>query len=302
MTGPRIAVFAFSDVGHACLGHLLEKGENVVSCYTYSEPPGASGWPPSVAELARSRGVPFRTDVDWGKAAEVFQARALSPDLIFSFYYRDILPPAVLGIPRLGAWNVHGSLLPKYRGRAPVNWAVLEGATETGATLHAMTPEVDSGDIVDAEKVEIGPDETAFEVQRKVVGAAVRVLERQLENLKAGRAPRRPQDPGQAFSRGRRRPEDGEIEWNQPVQAVHNLVRAVTHPYPGAFTDAFGGKTYLWKSRVPGLAAHDSFPGRVHVERGRLYVCCGDDRFLEILALQREGKSEVSAEEWIQSP
>ncbi len=196
-------------------------------------------------------------------------------------------------MPRLGAFNIHGSLLPKYRGRAPVNWAVLQGEKVTGATLHWMAEKPDSGDIVDQQEVPIGPEDTALEVQRRVTAAAVQVLERRLEQLKSGSAPRRPQKEAEATTFGKRGPEDGRIDWTRTAGQVHDLVRAVTHPYPGAFTDIFGGKTYLWKTRLPGLGAHDNFPGQIRTEGGTLYVACGDDRYVEVLRLQREGEEEM---------
>ena len=295
---PRILVFAFSDLGHRCLEYLIGRGENVVGCYTYADPPVPGEWPPSLPALCRDRGVPCWTDVKWS-AEEIFHVRTLAPDLIFSFYYRELLPREVLALPRLGAFNMHGALLPKYRGRAPVNWAVLEGETETGATLHQMVEKADAGPIVDQEKVRIGPDDTAFDVQKRVTEAAVKILERQIEALGRGAAPRRPQRLEDGFYRGRRRPEDGLIDWNRPSGRVHDLVRAVTHPYPGAYTDLFGGKTFVWKTRLPGLAVHDGFPGQLLVESNRLLVCCGDDRYLEILVLQPEGKPEMTAAQWV---
>ena len=170
----------------------------------------------------------------------IVRLRIAAPDLVFSFYYRRVLPEEMLAVPRLGAYNMHGSLLPKFRGRAPVNWAVLKGETRTGATLHAMTPRADAGPIVDQEAVPIGPEDTAFDVQKRVDAAAVAILARRLEELKAGTAPSRPQDDAAATRFGRRRPEDGRIDWSRPAREVHDLVRAVTHPYPGAFTDLFG--------------------------------------------------------------
>jgi len=291
----KIAVFAYSDTGHACLKFLLERGENVVLVVTHADDPREPRWFPSVSELARSRGLdPIVLDGPRAPDA-VPRVEAASPDLLFSFYYRGILPEKFLRLPRLGAFNVHGSLLPKYRGRAPVNWAVLRGETVTGATLHVMTEKPDAGDIVDQEEVPIGPDDTAGEVQERVSRAAVKILERRLEDLKKGTAPRRPQDESQATTFGRRTPEDGRIGWNHSAQEVHDLVRAVTHPYPGAFTDIFGGKTFIWKTRLPHLGAHDNFPGQIRTEQGKLYVACEDDRYVEVLRLQREGEEEVDA-------
>jgi methionyl-tRNA formyltransferase len=286
----RIAVFAYSDTGHECLKFLLDSGENVVFVGTHADDPSETAWFGSVAELAKSRGIEPALIDDPEVTAAQGKLTAAAPELLFSFYFRHVLPPEVLKLPRLEAFNMHGSLLPKYRGRAPINWAVLNGETETGATLHVMTEKADAGDIVDQERVEIGPDDSALDVQHRVTAAAVRILERRIEELKAGTAARRPQDESQATRFGRRRPEDGHIDWSRSAKRVHDLVRAVTHPYPGAFTHVFGdGKTYIWKTRLPNLGGHDNFPGQVRREEGRLFVACGDDRYVEVLSLQREG-------------
>jgi methionyl-tRNA formyltransferase len=294
----RIAVFAYSETGHECLRALLDRGENVVLVVTHADAPGEQIWFPSVAELARARGIE-PVIVDAPDAALVERARAAAPELLFSFYFRHLLPGEILSLPHLGAYNLHGSLLPKYRGRAPVNWAVARGETQTGATLHSMAKKADAGDIVDQETVPIGPDDTAYEVQKRVTQAGVKILERRLAELKAGTAPRRPQDEAAASTFPRRSPEDGRIDWTRPAEQVHNLVRAVAHPYPGAFTDVFGGKTIIWKTRLPHLGAHDNFPGQVRAEQGRLYVACGDDRYVEVLRIQREGQNEIDARHFL---
>ncbi len=291
----RIAVFAYSGTGHACLQLLLDRGERVVFVATHRDDPGEERWFPSVGELARSRGLEPIVMENPLDPQSIARLCAAAPDLLFCFYYRRLLPDEMLSAPRLGAYNVHGSLLPKFRGRAPVNWAVLKGETRTGATLHAMTPRADAGPIVDQEAVPIGPEDTALEVQQRVTGAAVAVLARRIEELKAGTAVARPQDEAAATRFGRRCPEDGRIDWTKPAREVHDLVRAVTHPYPGAFTELFGPKTYVWSTRLPGLAAHDTFPGQVRGEEGRLHVACGDDRYVEILRLQVEGGEETDA-------
>lgn len=295
----KIAVFAYSETGHACLKHLFDRGEQVVFVGTHADEPGETAWFPSVAELAKSRGVEPALVDDAHEPSLVSAVKAAGPDLVFSFYFRHMLPKEIVELPRLGAFNMHGSLLPRYRGRAPVNWAVLNGEAETGATLHAMTVKADAGDIVDQEKVEIGPDDTALVVQHAVTAAAVAILTRRLEDLKNGSAPRRPQDDAQATTFPRRRPEDGQIDWSQSAKRVHDLVRAVTHPFPGAFTNVFGaGRTTIWKTRLPNLGAHDNFPGQVRREEGRLYVACGDDRYVEVLSLQRDGGEIVQARDF----
>jgi methionyl-tRNA formyltransferase len=239
---PRVVVFAYSEVGTRCLETLLRLGAHVVGVFTYEDDPQETIWFRSVAQTARKAGLP----VLFGPPSEE-RVRALRPDLLFSFYYRDMIGESVLRLPRLGAFNMHGSLLPKYRGRACVNWAVLMGETETGATLHHMVKSADAGDIVDQERVPILFEDTAQDVAIKVADAAVVVLERSWPLLVAGRTPRIPQDPALATTFGRRRPEDGRIDWTWEAKRIYNLVRAVTHPFPGAFTFAGGRKLLVWR-------------------------------------------------------
>jgi len=295
----RIAVFAYSDTGHACLKRLLERGRRPALLATHRDSAEESRWFPSVAELSRAHGLEPVVMENPLSPESIARIRSLSPDLIFSFYYRRLLPKEMLDAARIGAYNMHGSLLPKFRGRAPVNWAVLKGETQTGATLHEMTERADRGPIVDQEAVPIGPDDTALEVQRRVSEAAVKVLDRRLDDLEAGTAKATPQDESRASRFGRRRPEDGRIDWSRPAKEVHDLVRAVTHPYPGAFTDLFGGTTFVWRTRIPGLAAHDTFPGQVRNDGDRLFVACGDDRYVEILRVQPDGTEERDASRFV---
>jgi methionyl-tRNA formyltransferase len=292
MTAPRIVVFGYSDVGHACLTHLLERRANVVAVYTHEDAPGERLWFPSVRELAAEHGIPVHLDVDLSHADALDELRALEPELILSFYYRALLPRDVLALPRLGAFNMHGSLLPKYRGRAPVNWAVLHGETETGATLHVMTPRADAGDIVDQEAVPIGPNDTAAEVQACVRDAAVTVLTRQLHALLRGDAPRRPQDPALATTFGRRRPEDGAFDWSWPATRIHNLVRAVTHPYPGATTALAGRAVHVWRTHDGRWPSNGARQGEMRLIDDRLYVACGDGHWIEIIRAQLHGDIE----------
>jgi methionyl-tRNA formyltransferase len=196
----------------------------------------------------------------------------MAPDLIFSFYYRSMISEEILSVPRLGAFNMHGSLLPKYRGRVPINWAVLNGEKETGVTLHHMVKRADAGDIVDQEAVLIGSEDTAQDVFRKCVQAARLVLERQLEALEAGTAPRRKQDESQATTFGGRKPEDGRIDWTQSADRIYNLVRAVTSPYPGAFTTVNGKKLLVWWAKP--TAAAGGAPGQI-VSTDPLMVATG---------------------------
>jgi methionyl-tRNA formyltransferase len=295
MPGARVAVFGYADVGHACLAHLLYQRANVVAVYTHRDAPGERPWFPSVHELAAEHGIPVHLDADFSRAEALDCLRVLEPALILSFYYRSLLPGEVLAIPRLGAFNIHGSLLPRYRGRAPVNWAVLNGEVETGATLHAMSSRADTGDIVDQERVPIGPDDTAAQVQACVREAAVLVLGRQLDALLHGDAPQRPQDEALATTFGRRRPEDGAFEWSWPARRIHDLVRAVTHPYPGATAVLGGRPVHVWRTRVEGPGVQDARgirPGEMRLIGNELHVACGDGRWIEIVCGQLEGDVE----------
>jgi methionyl-tRNA formyltransferase len=215
---------------------------------------------------------------------------ALEPDFIFSFYYRALLPTALLGYARRGALNMHGSLLPRFRGRAPVNWAVLRGAKETGATLHYMVERADAGDIVDQEAVPILEDDDALTVFRKVNVAAEIVLARSLPRLIAGSARRIPQRLSDGEYCGRRRPEDGRIDWSRPAREIHNLVRAVAPPFPGAFTDVSGERWTLTRTRV--LAERGDAAGPAAVLRGRgghCLITCVDGGMLELLGARTAG-------------
>lgn len=288
----RWVLFAYHTFGARALAALLARGERVVAVVTHADDPSEGAWFESVAELARARRVPVFAPPSPDAPGLLETLRALEPDVLLSVWYRRLLGAPLLGLPRVAALNVHGSLLPRYRGRAPVNWAVLHGETEAGATLHVMTARADAGDIVDQEAVPIGPDDAAAEVQARVCSAAVTILGRQLEALLGGTAPRRPQDAAHATTFRRRHPDDGAFEWSRPARAIHDLVRAVSHPYPGAFTTLGGRRLFVWRTREGDWSANGTVPGEMRVIDDRLYVACGDGRWLEVVRAQLEGEPE----------
>ncbi|MHB8622050.1 MAG: formyltransferase [Sulfuricaulis sp.] len=246
MTEPGIVVFGYHDVGYECLDALIQRGSRVLAVFTHADDPREHVWFKSVAALARQHKIPVYMLENVNTPEWITRLRELQPQIIFSFYYRHLICQEILDIPRLGAFNMHGSLLPRYRGRAPVNWVVLHGETRTGATLHHMLKRADAGDIVDQQAVPIEPRDTAREVYIKVTRAARLVLERSLDAIKLNRAPRRPQDESLASYFGGRLPDDGRIDWRQDAARIFNLIRAVTHPYPGAFTDVNGQRFFIW--------------------------------------------------------
>ena len=269
---PGIVLFGYSDVGYECLDLLVGQGRDVRLVVTHEGSPSEAKWFRSVGERARAAGIETTTAEIKDDPAIEARIAALAPDLILSCYYRRMIPARILEHARLGAFTMHGSLLPKYRGRAPVNWAILHGETQVGATLHRMVKRADAGDIVDAEAVPVEPEETAFAAMGKVVGAARRILTRQIDALLAGTAPQTPQDEAQATYFGGRTPEDGRIDWTWPGARIVNLVRAVAAPFPGAFSDGAGGRLFAWRARK---AAGMGAPGTV-LTASPLVVACGD--------------------------
>ena len=252
-------VFAYHNVGVRCLSALLAAGVEVRLVVTHEDAPGETIWFASVRRLCEENDIPVITPADPNTSEVEARVAALGADFLFSFYYRHMLHAPLLGAVRRGAYNLHGSLLPKYRGRVPVNWAVLKGERETGATLHEMNVKPDNGAIVDQFAVPILPDDSAHDVFLKVTVAAELCLHRTLPQLIAGSAPHRPQDLTQGAYFGGRRAEDGRIDWRQSARPIHDLVRAVSRPYPGAFSDLAEGRLLLWRTRVlddQGRSAH----------------------------------------------
>jgi methionyl-tRNA formyltransferase len=293
----RAVVFAYHDVGCRCLEVLLDHHVEVPLVLTHSDAPGENIWFGSVAKLAREKGIETITPEDPNAHAIVERIRALAPDFLFSFYYRMMLGRPLLAIPRLGAFNMHGSLLPKYRGRVPVNWAIIHGETESGATLHEMVAKPDAGRIVDQESVPIAPDDLAVEVFRKITGAAGRVLARSLRGLIDGSAVLRAQDLSKGSYFGGRKPEDGRIDWRQPAKRIHDLVRAVAPPYPGAFTELEGKRLRVLRTRLLARLDPARSPGSIYAETGRCVAVCADGSALEILELELDGE-RLSAQEF----
>ncbi|MDO8789772.1 MAG: formyltransferase [Sulfuritalea sp.] len=283
----RAVVFAYHNVGVRCLSVLLAHGVDVVRVVTHQDSPSETIWFDSVAELAARHDIPVIAPEDPNDPAVVAELAALRPDFLFSFYYRLMLKAPLLALPKLGAWNMHGSLLPRYRGRVPVNWAIIHGERQTGATLHRMLEKPDAGGIVAQQAVPILPDDTALEVFNKVTLAAEIALDRVLPDLLAGRAVAKPQDLAAGSYFGGRKAEDGRIDWTQPATAVHNLIRAVAPPYPGAFSDTAMGRLRVLRTlhATPRPGKHFGRP-TLFAADGRLYAECGDGGILRLLAVE----------------
>jgi methionyl-tRNA formyltransferase len=286
----RAVVFAYHNVGVRCLKVLLAHGIDVALIVTHADNPDETIWFESVARIADDYDLPVVMPDDPNQPDVVSRISTLRPDFVFSFYYRMMLRPQLLSIPPRGALNMHGSLLPKYRGRVPINWAIIRGERETGATLHYMTAKPDDGDIVAQTAVPILPDDTARDVFVKVTAAAEATLHAVLPALIAGTAPRRVQDLAKGAYFGGRRPEDGIIDWAQNAATIHDLVRAVAPPYPGAWTTLDGASARVLRTRVldaggaPGVAS-------LGAEGRHLVARCGGGGRLIVLGLEVDGET-----------
>jgi methionyl-tRNA formyltransferase len=253
----NLVLFGYGEMGCTGLEFLLPRGERVAGVITHRDDPAEKRWFRSMEEAATAARVPVFHDEGADLEALV---RRLAPDLILSFYFRKMIPTRVLQLAPRGALNLHGSLLPRLRGRAPLNWALVECEERSGVTLHHMAEKPDAGDIVAQRAFDIGPRDTARTLFDKAVEETKLLLLDVWPRIRNGTAPRHPQDHSKATYRGRRTPEDGRIDWRETARRVDGLVRAVADPFPGAFTSLAGKKLMVWEgSPVEGRGA----PGRV---------------------------------------
>uniref|UniRef100_A0AAU2UXQ6 Formyltransferase family protein n=1 Tax=Streptomyces sp. NBC_00003 TaxID=2903608 RepID=A0AAU2UXQ6_9ACTN len=278
-----VVVFAYQEVGCRTLEVLTELGVRVGCVYTHRDDGDENRWFRSVRQVAASLGMPVRV-ADPRTEAERHHIRGLKPSALVSAYWRRLLPEPVLSLAPI-AVNLHGSLLPRYRGRAPVNWQILHGERQGGVSLHHMVAEPDAGDLVDQEPFPIGSDDTPLDVYAKLVPAAATVVRRSIPPLLTADAPRWPQAASKATVFGARRPADGLIDFRYASEDVRNLIRAVTRPYPGAFTYAGAHRVTVWRAshpETPGPRVPTTTVGEVLIDGAEMFVVCGDGRRLRL--------------------
>jgi methionyl-tRNA formyltransferase len=293
----RAVVCAYGEIGAASLETLLELGVDVALVVTHDDAPGEQIWFRSVADLARRAGVQTIAPANANAPEPLAVVAAAAPDFLFSFYFRHMMKKPLLEIAKRGALNLHGSLLPRFRGRAPVNWALIEGETETGLTLHYMDEKPDHGDIVAQRAVAIARDDSALTLTRKMADAARELLRDAIPKLAAGTAPRIAQDHTRSTYYGGRRPEDGAIDWSAPAERVRNLVRAVTDPWPGAFTSLRGRTLAIWWAEsVPLDVARP--PGELFLAAGGAPCVATGDGALALVRLGWSGEPPEDAVAW----
>ncbi|MHB2139057.1 bifunctional UDP-4-amino-4-deoxy-L-arabinose formyltransferase/UDP-glucuronic acid oxidase ArnA [Pseudomonas monsensis] len=280
----KTVVFAYHDIGCAGIEALLDSGYDIAAVFTHADDPKENAFYASVAQLCASKGIPVHAPEDANHPLWIERIAKLNPDYIFSFYYRNLLSEALLATAKKGAFNLHGSLLPRYRGRAPANWVLVNGETETGVTLHRMVQRADAGAIVAQQRVAIERSDTGLTLHGKLRTAASNLLRDTLPNMLQGRITETPQDESKATVFGRRTPADGKLIWAKPAEELFNLVRAVTRPYPGAFCAVGEHKLIVWSAEVV-KGNEGQASGRV-ISVDPLRIACGEDS-LAITAGQR---------------
>ncbi len=293
----RCVVFAYHDIGCVCLRALLDAGVEVAAVFTHDDDPGENVWFGSVRKVAEAAGIPVYAPENVNTAEWVARVTELQPDFIFSFYYRKLLKRPLLEIARRGALNLHGSLLPKYRGRCPVNWVLIHDEHETGVSLHYMEEKPDRGEVVAQRSVPITDADTALTLFHKLTAAAGPLLKEVIPQLRDGTAPKVPQDHQAASYFGGRTADDGRLVWTQSARQIFNLVRAVTHPYPGAFCWWKETKLFVWASRVAANTGSSAKPGTLFLEPEGLKVQTGTGTVL-LDRVQLDGDTERSGSEW----
>ncbi len=273
MTRPVCVALAYGHFGCAGITALLRSGAYLPLVLSHADQGDDNRWWPSVERLCHRHGIPVLLDQAIAPGGAAFaRLRDLAPDHLFSFYYKNLIGAEALSLARHGAFNLHGSLLPAYRGRAPINWQLVHGARRSGLTLHEMVVRADAGRIISQAAVEVDPDQDAYGLTQQLLAAAPAFLAQALAAIFAGRTRPRAQDLGQGSVFPGRRPEDGRIDWRQSARRIHDLVRAVAPPWPGAFTYHGAERLLVNATRVAREAGALAPPGTVLADRT---ISCG---------------------------
>ena len=294
----RIVFMGTPDIAATCLKKILDDGFEVVGVYTQPDRPKGRGMKlvaSPVKEVALAAGIPVYQPENFREEETVEQLRALKPDICAVVAYGRILPQKVLDVPTFGCINIHASLLPKYRGSAPYQWAVLDGLQETGVTAMYLCREMDAGDIIDVSKTPIGENETAGELLDRLAVLGAELLSKTLSRFeKEGKLPAVPQNPDEVCYAPMLDKSMCPIDWNQTAVQVHNHVRGL-HPWPVA-TMVLQGKTFkVHDTRVvPGSGT----PGQIlGLTKTGLTIACGEGA-VEITSLQAEGGKRMAAPDY----
>lgn len=279
------------------LEHVLEAGHELLAVYTQPDRPKGRGHglaASPVKQAALRRGLTVRQPERIRQPEVIAELAALRPEAMVVVGYGQIIPPSIIEIPPFGIVNVHASLLPRYRGAAPVQWSIARGESTTGVTTMQIDAGLDTGDILLAAETPIGPEETAVELAERLARLGADLLVETLDGLKAGNIRPRPQDHALATHAPILRKEHGRIDWNLTAREVYNRVRGFV-PWPGAYTGFRGHRLHIWKARLA-QALESGTPGSLRPAGRRLLAGCGDGAWLELIEVQLEGRNKVSAD------
>jgi methionyl-tRNA formyltransferase len=298
MTGLRLVFMGTPDFAVPSLRKLVDLGEQVVAVITQPDRPKGRGQrmaPPPVKLLAAAHGIPVLQPEKVRAPEFVEIVRGLHPDLIVVTAFGQILPKTILEIPRFGCINIHASLLPRYRGAAPINWCIINGETETGVTIMQMDEGLDTGDMLLKKSVPIGPDDDAQSLHDRLSVAGADALGEVLELLVTGKLSPEKQDDRLSIYAPMLKKEDGCIDWERDPRYICNMVRGLT-PWPGAYTFLEEKVLKICRCRVAG---GDGRPGTVlQADRAGLVIACGDGGVL-VEELQLEGKKRLSVRDFL---
>lgn len=296
----RIVFMGTPSVAGVILRRLLQEGWNVGGVVTQPDRPRGRGrkvMPSPVKEVAHEFDIPVLQPKSLKDQADQTVLEDLRPDLILTAAYGRILPTRILKLPPLGCFNVHFSLLPAYRGPAPVAWAIINGERKTGITIFLMEEGTDTGDVIAARSVEIGEEETAGELIERLAGVAVDLVPAVLRDVILGKATYKKQDPALATEAPLLRKADGLIDWGLPAAKIANRIRGL-NPWPGAFTFWHRKRIRLWAARVEDETCVE-FPGKILVRSEEGLKLATGEGVLCVLSLQMEGKKRMEVAEFI---
>jgi methionyl-tRNA formyltransferase len=295
---PRIVFVGAHMESYAPFKRLMERGDNIVGFVTLTEESmrkmsGAT----DLTQLASGSKIPQLRITNVNRPESIEWIRNLQPDLLLVIGWTQLLKPELLRVPTLTCIGFHASLLPKYRGRAPVNWAIINGETVTGNSMITLEPEADTGDVVAQREIPITDEDDCNTIYQKVGRTEVEMLEEVLPQIQRGVLPRTKQDNSIATVMPKRRPEDGIIDWNRSTRDLYNWVRALTEPYPGAFTFVNGEKVFIWKAQIEQTPMTLAEPGTVSVDDAGSPLVATADGWLRLVSVQKEGCGKISGQE-----
>lgn len=297
----RALFIGSQNIGYLCLKKIKEIGINITCVITF-KPDSHENWNHSVDEIGIQCGFPLYWDIDLNDKTGVELVRSYDPDIIFVIGWRRLISNEILKIPPLGCIALHASLLPKYRGHAPINWAIIKGEKKTGITMFYLEEDVDTGDIIGQKEVIIEDSDDVAIIKNKIDLAAVELINDYVPILEKGMAPRIIQVHSNASYGCPRSPDDGLIDFSESTTKIYNLIRGITFPYSGAFTNHGRKKLFVWKASLYNGMKYIGIPGQIaKIKKGHSVLVITGDGVISIEIIQEEGKEIINAGDYFKS-